>query len=177
MVGVVLAGGRGRRMGGHKPTRLLRGKPLAAYPAAALSAVCERVALVGPGPQLEGVELWDDEPAEPRHPLTGIVHALERAGEPILVCAGDMPFITAEVLQTLTAAGAGVVAIAGGVLQPLLAVYSPSWLPVLQAAPPNAPLTRTVEFLNPIRVEVPADAARSIDTVEDLAAAERGELD
>lgn len=170
MIGVVLAGGLGRRMGGRKAERLLWGRPLAAYPAAALGAVCERVALVGPAPRLIGVELWDGEPAEPRHPLTGIVHALERAaGEPVLVVAADMPFVTVEVLQTLTAAGEGVVAIAGGRLQPLLGVYSPSWLPVLREAPSDAPLTRTVESLEPKRVEVPPEAVRSIDTPEQLA--------
>ena len=174
MVGVVLAGGLGRRMGGRKPERWLRGKPLAAYPAAALQEVCERVALVGPAPRLPGVELWDDEPEKPRHPLTGIVHALERAGGgPVLVVAADMPFVTAEVLRALTAAGEGVVAVADGVLQPLLAVYSPSSLPVLKAAPPDAPLTRTVESLNPIRVEVPPAITRSIDTPEQLAREQR----
>jgi molybdopterin-guanine dinucleotide biosynthesis protein A len=85
MVGVILAGGTGSRMGGGKAARELAGRPLIAYPAAALQAVCERVAIVAKPradlPQLEGVELWDDEPAEPRHPLTGIVHALEKADD------------------------------------------------------------------------------------------------
>ena len=47
-----------------------------------------------------GVERWD-EPDEPRHPLTGIVHALERAGGPVLVCAADMPFVTPGTLRAL----------------------------------------------------------------------------
>jgi molybdenum cofactor guanylyltransferase len=178
MVGVILAGGAGRRIGGAKAARLLGGRPIASYPAGALSAVCERVAIVGKAgegvPELgPDIELWNDEPAEPRHPLTGIVHALERAGgDPILVCAADMPFVTPAALRTLVEAGDGAVAVAGGVLQPVLATYPQAWLPALRAAPPDAPLTRTVEALGPVRVELPPAAVRSIDTPEQLAAAE-----
>ncbi len=151
---------------------------MAAHPAAALAAVCERVAIVAkPGdelPELDGVERWD-EPAEPRHPLTGIVHALERAGEPVLVCAADMPFLTPEALRTLVAAGGhanAAVAVAKGVMQPVLAVYAPAALEVFLAAEPDAPLTSTVEALGPVRVALPPPLVRSVNTLEELAAAE-----
>lgn len=173
MIGVVLAGGAGRRMGGAKAERLLAGRPLASYPAAALAEVCERVAIVGEGPALPGIELWDDEPAEPRHPRTGIVHALRRAGEPVLVCAADMPFVTTGALRELAKAGGEAVAVAGGVLQPVLALYTPNALPIFEGAEPDEPLTRTVERLKPARMVVPSAAARSVDTPEQLAAAER----
>jgi molybdopterin-guanine dinucleotide biosynthesis protein A len=175
VIGIVLAGGAGRRMGGRKSERLLAGRPLASYPAAALAEVCERVALVGEGPELPGVELWDDEPAEPRHPLTGIVHALERAdGNPILVCAADMPFVEPGTLRAIATAASDSVAVAvtGNRLQPVLALYTPAALPALMRAEPGEPLTRTVERLDPIRIEVPAAQARSIDTPEQLAEAE-----
>src|SRR4051794_27806033 len=178
MVGVVLAGGAGRRIGGGKATRMLAGRPLASYPAAALSAVCEQVAIVGKAgegvPDLgPGVELWDDEPPEPRHPLTGIVHALERAGgEPILVGAADMALVTPTALRALVAGGEGAVAMGGGRRQPVLAISPPAWLRGLRAAPADAPLTRTVEALDPIRVELPEALTRSVDTPEQLAAAE-----
>jgi len=172
VIGVVLAGGAGRRIGGAKATRTLAGRPLAAYVADALQAVCPRVALVGPGPELPQVELWDDEPAEPRHPRTGIVHALQRAREEILVCATDMPFITPGTLTRLAAAGADAIAVSDGRLQPVLALYTPAALAILEQAEPDEPLTRTIERLDPIRVEVPAAQARSIDTAEQLAAAE-----
>jgi molybdenum cofactor guanylyltransferase len=177
LIGAILAGGAGRRMGGAKATRMLGGRPLAAYPALALAQVCDRVAIVAkPGaalPDLPGVERWDDEPAEPRHPLTGIVHALERAGgEPVLVCAADMPFVTADALRSLAAAGTLAIAVAGGVLQPVLGLYTPDALPALRAAEPDAPLTRTVEALDPELVAVAPDEVRSIDTPEDLANAE-----
>jgi molybdopterin-guanine dinucleotide biosynthesis protein A len=179
VIGVVLAGGKGRRIGGGKATRELAGRALAAYPAEALAAVCERVAIVAkPGtdlPALDGVEVWDDEPAEPRHPLTGIVHALERAEGPVLVCAADMPFVTPEALSNLMASAGSApaaVAVAGGVLQPVLAVYAPAALETLRGAEPDAPLTRTVEALEPARVALPPPLTRSVDTEEELEAAE-----
>jgi len=166
-------------MGGAKAMRTLAGRPLAAYPAAALAAACDRVVVVAKRstelPQLPGVERWD-EPDEPQHPLTGIVAALERAAEPVLVCAADMPFVTAAACEELieaAAAAAAAVAIADGVLQPVFAVYAPPVLDRLRAAPRDAPLTRTVESLGPERVEFPPDLVRSVDTPADLAGAER----
>ena len=167
-------------MGGAKPAALLAGRPLVAYPAAALGQLCERVvAVCKPStelPELAGVERWD-EPEEPRHPRVGIVHALERAEGPVLVCAVDMPFVTAEVLGTITESlreeALAAVAVADGRLQPVFGAYSPTALPVLRAAGADEPLTRIVERLDPVRVEVPPDAARSVDTPEDLADAER----
>jgi molybdenum cofactor guanylyltransferase len=179
MIGAVLAGGAGTRMGGDKPAALLGGRPLISYPVAALDSVCERVAVVCKAstelPELEGVERWE-EPEQPRHPLAGIVHALETAGAPVLVCAADMPFVTPDACRTLLeAAGASpaVVATAGGVLQPVLGLYAPAALEALRAAAPDAPLTRTVETLRPVRVALPPALVRSVNTAEELAEAER----
>jgi molybdopterin-guanine dinucleotide biosynthesis protein A len=182
VIGAVLAGGEGTRLGsGSKAVALVAGRPLASYPASALAGVCDRVAVVCKPdtelPDLPGTERWD-EPAAPRHPLTGIVHALERAGGPVLVCAADMPFVTPDACRTLLeAAGAAagssaVVAAAGGVLQPVLALYAPSALGALRAAPAGAPLTRTVEGLDPVRVALPPALVRSVNTPADLAEAD-----
>jgi molybdenum cofactor guanylyltransferase len=180
VIGVVLAGGAGSRLGaGGKPGTLLAGRPLAAYPAEALGAVCERVALVCKRdsmlPDLPGTERWD-EPDEPRHPLTGIIHALEEAGESVMVCAADMPFITPDACRSLLTApqksGLAVVAVAEGVLQPTFAIYAPAALDTLHAAPADTPLTKTVEELDPTRVAMPARLVISVNTPEQLAAAE-----
>ncbi|MFL5826685.1 MAG: molybdenum cofactor guanylyltransferase [Thermoleophilaceae bacterium] len=177
----MLAGGAARRMHGVKPAAQLAGSPLVAYPVAALSEVCDRVAVVckagTPLPDLAAVERWD-EPDEPQHPLAGIVHALERAGEPVLVCAADMPFVTADALRTVAMAGqraAGtpaVVAVADRVLQPLLGLYAPACLDSFRAAPADARLTDVVEALDPVRVAFPAKLVTSVDTPEQLSAAE-----
>jgi molybdopterin-guanine dinucleotide biosynthesis protein A len=107
-VGVVLAGGLGRRIGGAKAVVPLAGRPLISYPIAALRSILTEVRVVAkPGtelPALEGVEVWA-EPEEPRHPLVGIVHALRRAApRAVLVCAADMPLLTGAALAALAAA-------------------------------------------------------------------------
>jgi molybdopterin-guanine dinucleotide biosynthesis protein A len=181
LIGAVLAGGRGSRLGQEsKPAALLAGRPLVLYPLEALAAVCDRVAVVCKSdtrlPDIRPAERWD-EPDEPRHPLAGIVHALERAdGQPVLVCAADMPFVTAEACRSLTRAqpkALAIVAVSDSVLQPTFALYAPQALETLKQAPPNASLTASVEDLNPTRVAFPAQLTRSINTPEDLADAER----
>jgi molybdopterin-guanine dinucleotide biosynthesis protein A len=180
--GAVLAGGAGRRLGGGSKAAVeLAGRPLLSYPLAALAGVCSSVAVVCKAstelPPLDGLDRWD-EPDEPRHPLTGIVHALGRAGEAVLVCAADMPFVTSDALRTLLEAvsradGApAVVAVADGLLQPVLGLYAPAALDGLRAAPADAPLTETVEALGPARVAMPAALVRSVNTPEELAEAE-----
>lgn len=89
-------------------------------------------------PSLPGITVWV-EPQEPRHPLTGIVHALGMAeGRPVLVCAADMPLVTADLIAAIAHADPGdapaVVASAGGELQPLLGCYRPACIEPLRAA-------------------------------------------
>lgn len=164
-------------MGGDKPARALRGRPLVSYPVEALRAVCSTVVVVAkPGvslPPLEGLERWD-EPFAEHHPAAGIAYALERAAEPVLVCAADMPFVTAEALRALVDA-APAVAVTDGRLQPLLAAYAPDAAPALRAcAEAGESLTGAVSALAGVaRVEVPARVALSVDTPEELEAIER----
>jgi molybdopterin-guanine dinucleotide biosynthesis protein A len=179
VTGAVLAGGLGHRLGvASKPGARVGGRPLISYPVAALRAVCDRVAVVCKPdtalPELDGAERWD-EPEEPRHPIVGIVHALERADGPVLVCAADMPFVTSDACRTLLAAAGSspaVVAVADGILQPVLGLYAPVALEVLRAAAADAALTETVESLDPARVALPPGIVRSVNTPEELAEAE-----
>jgi molybdenum cofactor guanylyltransferase len=179
MIGAVLAGGGGRRgRSGASPRALLAGRPLVSYPVGALADVCDRIAVVCKEhtslPELPGTERWN-EPAEPRHPLTGIVHALETAAAPVLICAGDMPFVTADACRTLLQAattGPAVVATAEAILQPTFGLYTPAALETMRAAPGHASLTQTIESLDPVRVALPPALVRSVDTAEQLADAE-----
>lgn len=172
-IGVVLAGGAGRRIGGGKAVVELRGTPLLLYPVAALQAVLAEVVVVAKQaselPPLPGVPIWI-EPGMPRHPLAGIVHALEAAGaaagiegmaREILVSAGDLPFLTPSLVERLVRADAGgapaVVPRAAGRLQPLLARYAPSAHAPLAAAlarDPLPPLTDAVAALRPCVLEL-----------------------
>jgi molybdopterin-guanine dinucleotide biosynthesis protein A len=168
-------------MGGGTAVAMLAGRPLPSYPAEVLAQVCDRVAVVCKPdtelPPIEWAERWD-EPGEPQRPLTGIAYALERAGAPVLVCAGDMPFVTPDACHSLieAAGGAGAVdaavAIAAGVLQPVFGLYAPTALDALRAARDGAPLSETVAALDPVRVALPPRLVRSIDTLDELAEAE-----
>jgi molybdopterin-guanine dinucleotide biosynthesis protein A len=185
---VVLAGGAGRRIGGDKAVVSLAGRPLICYPLAAMRAAVGEAGVVAvvakpetrlPDDLPSGVQVWR-EPAEPRHPAVGIAHALERAGgRSVVVCAADMPFVTAELLGALAradAAGApAVVAVLDGGLQPHLARYEPLALTTLTAAAAGRrPLRQIVASLKP-RLYAVADArvVFNVNTAEDLAEAER----
>ena len=179
-IGAVLAGGRARRLGGDKARLEIAGRPLVAWPLAALAAALAEVVVVAkrdtPLPELGDVEVWH-EPDQPRHPGAGIAHALERAaGRPVLVCAGDMPLVTPELVRRLAGEDAdgapAVVPRAGGRLQPLLARYEAAALPALRAAAPDAPLTAVVEALGPRVVELPDEGPfLNVNTPADVAAA------
>lgn len=172
-IGVVLAGGAGRRIGGSKAIVELRGTPLVRYPLRALQAVLAEVVVVAKRgtalPPLPGVPIWI-EPAEPRHPLAGIVHALEGAGaaagtdstaREILVSAADLPFLGPDLVERLVRADAhgapAVVPRAGGRLQPLLARYAPAAhapLAVALRGDPPPSLTEAVAALDPCVLDV-----------------------
>jgi molybdopterin-guanine dinucleotide biosynthesis protein A len=161
-IGAVLAGGRGRRMGGSKATADLGGRPLVAWPLAALRAVLDEVVIVAKRstalPPLD-VAVWV-EPDEPLHPRAGIVHALERAaGRAVLICAADLPLVTPPLVRTIAHAEGtpAVVPRAHGRLQPLFARYEPAALEALRAAPADEPLTATIEALGPRVLEIADD--------------------
>jgi molybdenum cofactor guanylyltransferase len=163
-IGVVLAGGGGRRIGGDKAIVELEGRPLLHYPLNVLRAVLDEVAVVAkqstllPGLDVE-VAIWL-EAEEPRHPLAGVVHALRCArGRPIVVVAGDMPFVTRGLVSALArerARGApAVVPRAAGRLQPLCARYEPRALSALADCDFASPVSDVVAAMGPRIVEWP----------------------
>ena len=177
-VGVVLAGGLGRRLGGAKATVELRGRPLICYPLEALAAVLGEVAIIAktdtPLPSLPGVTVWIESQA-PRHPLHGIVEALGLAGgRPVLACAADLPFVTPELVSSLARADAegapAVVTAADGALQPLLGLYQPAAAqPLAVAAREGAPVREAVAALRPrlLKVDDP-ELLFNVNAPEDL---------
>jgi len=169
-IGVVLAGGAGRRIGGAKAIVELRGEPLVRYPLRALQAVLAEVVVVAKQatdlPPLPGVPIWL-EPAQPRHPLAGIVHALEAAGaaagiegpgREILVAAGDLPFVDPALVERLAHADAGgapaLVPRVDGRLQPLLARYAPAAHAPLAAALAHDPLPALTDAVAALRPRI-----------------------
>lgn len=178
-MGVVLAGGLGRRLGGSKATVRLGGRPLITYPLEAVKAALGRAVVVAKAdselPPLPGSEVWM-EPAEPRHPLTGIIHALEVAeGRPVLVCACDLPLVSADLVRDLARAdpGQGLVVAASfrGALQPLLARYEPEARDPLMAAleAEDTPVRDAVSAIGVRAYELAEEAPLfNVNTPEDL---------
>ena len=183
-IGVVLAGGGGRRIGGDKATATLAGRPLISYPLAVLGAVLAEVVVVAKAatrlPPLDGVEVWI-EPQRPQHPVIGIVEALRRAdGRTVLVCACDMPLLDAATVSALAhldpRGASAVVANSAHGLQPLLGCYFADALQPLAAAAgagaAQAPLREIVARLQPRLLEVSEDILFNVNSPEDLASAE-----
>lgn len=184
VVGVLLAGGQGRRIGGAKATVTLAGRPLIAWPLAALRDALGpdgTVAVVAkpstPLPGDLGVPVWP-EPAAPSHPLVGLVRALEGAdGRPVLVCPVDVPFVTGATLARLGRAAGDVATLAAreGALQPLLGRWEPVALPALRAALTEDPLPAMRALaagLGAAALEVAARELVNVNTPEELRAAQ-----
>jgi molybdopterin-guanine dinucleotide biosynthesis protein A len=172
----VLAGGAGRRMGAPKPLAPLGGRPLIAWPLAAAAAAGLDAVVVAkadtPLPALDA-EVWL-EPAAPRHPLLGIVTALERAGGPVIAAGCDQPWLPPALLAALAAARGAAAPGVDGAPAPLPARYELAALPALRAAlDAQAPLRPTLAALAPVLVELadPGTLA-GVNTPEELAAAE-----
>ena len=180
-IGVVLAGGRGRRLGGGKAVAQLCGRPMISYPLAALEAVLAEVVVVAKAetelPSLPShTRLWSESESL-QHPLIGLRTALElAAGTTVLVCAVDLPLVNPALVRRLALAqpesALAVVASQGDAIQPLLGRYSGRALELLPRADPETPLRRAVGALEPQRIEVtdplelfnvntPADLARA----------------
>lgn len=132
----ILAGGRGRRIGGFKPTVELCGRPLLNYPLSAAREAGLQVVVVAkrdtPLPRLSCQTLI--EPDVPVHPLCGIVHALRTARRPVLALGCDMPFLTAELLGLLAPLQGAAVVELGGQVQPLIGRWLAAQLPALEGA-------------------------------------------
>lgn len=163
-IGVVLAGGRGTRMGGSKLTVHLRGRPLIEFPLRALQGVLDEVVVIAKPdadlPDLPGVTVWI-EPAEPHHPLVGIVEALALSeSRPVMVCAADLPLVTPALITRIVhcdlhGAPAAIASCRGDV-QPLLGCYQPAAAGLLRSAAQRAtdPVLRVVAGIHPVHVEV-----------------------
>lgn len=179
-MGVILAGGPGRRIGGNKASVALNGEPLVHHALRAMREVVTDVAIIAKPqtmlPRLEGAMVWV-EPEEPVHPMLGVGEALALAGgRPVLVCPLDMPFLSPSLLGALCGADRearpAVMARCREINHPLVALYLPAAAPALQqVAAGRMPLEDLAGALGPKLVEVDADDELElfdIDTPDDL---------
>lgn len=115
-------------MGEPKAVVELGGRPLIAYAVAAVIGAGLEPAVIAKAdsvlPELDCRLI--EEPAEPRHPLLGVLSALEAAeGRPVVAVACDMPFVPPDLLAWLAWLDDPVVICeAEGRIQPLLARYA-----------------------------------------------------
>jgi molybdenum cofactor guanylyltransferase len=181
IVGVVLCGGRGERMGGGKAMRLVAGQPMAMHVAEALRAAdvlcvsgdAEAAAALGAGN-------LDDPDGLERGPLAGVLAGLEWAAgagaEWVVTAPCDLPFLPVDIVHRLTVTAAEA-AYAETVeeLHPLVAAWRVSLAGRLREAlrEGHPPVRHLMAELGaePVRFE-DAAAFMNVNTPEDLARAE-----
>jgi molybdenum cofactor guanylyltransferase len=185
----VIAGGRGDRIGGAKPSVVLAGRPLVCHPLAAAAAAGLEAIVVAkrstPLPAVEALVVY--EPELPRHPLLGVLTALNfAAGQPavdaVLAIACDMPFVNGPLLAWLATFPGAAMAQLAGCAQPLLARYPLGASPLLEPALcEGRPLRTALEELAPAivaedelsRFGDPARLCFNVNDAADLLAAGR----
>jgi molybdopterin-guanine dinucleotide biosynthesis protein A len=192
LAGLVLSGGRARRLGRDKPQVVLGGRTLLARACDLLAGSCRWVAvsvheaapveaIAGPQPAV----VLPDPPQFPRGPLAGIASGLRWAaanGADLLVTLPcDAPFLPADLPRRLADAasdgGGCAVARTPDGLQPLCAAWRPAALEAFEprlAAGEHPSVRAVLAALGCTFVDY-ADAAAflNINTPEDFAEAER----
>jgi molybdenum cofactor guanylyltransferase len=189
-LGVLLAGGRGRRLssGGPKALARLAGATLLDRAVATLSAACDELVIVAPSalrlPIPSGCRTVED---DGRGPLPALVAGLESAPyECALVLGVDYPLVGADLLTAVAdrlGRAPGVVPRPDAHLQPLVAAYAPRACGDLVAtlARGERSLVAAVEAIGVRVIERDALAALpdgldrflNVNTPADLAEAER----
>lgn len=138
VVGLLLAGGKGRRVGGVDKGRLFwRGRPVAEVVADSIKAVAPAL-IISANRSLDAYrqlspEVVCDEPAVAgAGPLAGLLAGMVRAKtlgySAVLVCPCDTPSVSPELLQALKSAyqqrpGQPVISVCQGKAHPLHGVY------------------------------------------------------
>lgn len=189
-LGVLLAGGRGTRLGGDTPKALATcaGRTLLDRALETLAACCDETVVVAPAGMALPIEssLRVDDPPRTAGPfLPMMAGLLTRPHDEALVLAVDLPLVSVDAmhaLRLLRGHSHAVVARPGGVAQPLAAWYSGAArerLASLAAAGGHA-VTDAVRTLSPRWVddrelrEMPGgvEAWLNVNTPDELAVAE-----
>lgn len=134
-VAAVLAGGAGRRMGSPKATVELAGRPLIFHViATAREAGLSTIVIAKPGSVLPPLDCpVISEPAEPTHPLAGVIAALEHCLAPVVVLACDLPLLSPALLAHLAVLPVPFAMPIHPRAQPLVARYTPATLDRLRS--------------------------------------------
>jgi molybdopterin-guanine dinucleotide biosynthesis protein A len=161
VVGLLLAGGQGRRLDKAKGWREVGGVPIVRRALAALAAVSDEIVAVGDAElpaDLPLRRIADQTPGA--GPLAAMLTGMGAAPADLyVVLAWDMPFVTAELLQHLVAACAGVDAVVPHVAgrdQPLCAVYAASCRPAIERTRAEG-VAKVGAFLEQVAVKRPGE--------------------
>jgi len=183
IVGLILAGGEGRRMGGAKAMRLLAGAPLIEYVAHAFGDV-QAMAVVGDAEAAGALSagLLHDPSDVARGPLAGILAGLEWARDMgadwLAVAPCDAPMLPNDLVTRLhNAARNGVAACAQtpSGFEPLISIWRSDVAHMLRAALADGahpPVHTFMRGLNAGCVTLSADEVMNINTPDDLQRAE-----
>ena len=180
---VILAGGKGTRIGGNKGLQLLHGKALIDWVLDAIRPHSDEILINANTNKSEyatrGYRLIADHSPEHPGPLAGLQAALHSAQHEWVACVPcDTPFLPDNLIHLLRSAitptTEAVVAIADGQRQPTIAIYRKDVLPRLDAYLDSG-ARKVGDWLNTLRVnEVVFDDAAAfanINSVEELAMA------
>jgi molybdopterin-guanine dinucleotide biosynthesis protein len=183
-VGLLLAGGSGRRAGVDKRYLVLGGRTLLERNLAFLQRRFDRVVVsLAPAQEADFGDAGDVEIVRDAwpgtSPLAGIASALAALRRPVFALAVDLAFPDDEALSRVLAAAPGhdvAIPAIGAHHEPLFAVYGPACLAPM-AALLDAGEHRIVEILPSVRVAEVAfadeSAFRNINTMDDFADAQR----
>lgn len=139
VLGVVLAGGRSRRLGTDKALVRLGNETLLERSVRTLEAVARHVVIAGGESgryAIPGIPCLADTIPD-AGPLGGLCAAMQSTdAETILLLACDLPFVSAPLMQLLLTTDAGtpvVIPRSGGIVQPLCGRFATNLRPSLQA--------------------------------------------
>jgi molybdenum cofactor guanylyltransferase len=170
---VVLAGGRGTRIGGNKPAVELGGVPLLQWAVDAVSAVADRIVFsVAPEQELPGIRcrlpaIICEDLLPGRGPLSGVYSGLQASeAEHVLVVPCDAPFVEPALLELLwenRCRKDAVIPVVGQRQQTLVAVYGRACARPMEAALNSGDLSMHA-LLRDVAVRyMPEDTLRTVD--------------
>ncbi|MCA0059450.1 MULTISPECIES: molybdenum cofactor guanylyltransferase MobA [unclassified Mesorhizobium] len=194
-LGVVLAGGLGRRMGGgDKPTRVIGGRTMLEHVIERLGPQCDGLVLNANGDPVRfarfGLPVVADTIEGYPGPLAGMLAALDWTAdnrpdvEWVVSAAGDCPFLPRDLVARLQRArmteGADLaVAASGGQAHPVIGLWKVALRDELRHALTNEGLRKIDRWTSRYGLATvswpaePVDPFFNANTVEDLAEAER----
>jgi molybdopterin-guanine dinucleotide biosynthesis protein A len=142
VLGILLAGGRGERLGLGSPKALVRlgGRTLLERALGTLRSCCDEVVVCAPASLALPVDpaIRVDDPLPGGGPLPALVAGLRsRTFERAVALGVDLPFVGLDALAVVSASPMGALAVVpapGGRPQPLAAAYAPGAVAPLAAA-------------------------------------------